>query len=165
LHVCIKEERRVCFENRTQANLGKGLKQFLWLVVHSSSQTNYLPKQYTFDFEYYTTDHSQLSHIIKLYLLKEPSTSRTYAIPPDIPAAKLRPVKPRITTHPPVIYSQPWSPTPCQHTIHTFDNMHTVHSPTDAHLLKLWLQFTLKSDGSYMFWRMTIIRELAIEPG
>lgn len=39
--------------------------------------------------------------------LKEPSTSRTYAIPPDIPAAKFRPVRPNITVQPPVIYSQP----------------------------------------------------------
>src|SRR5439155_993158 len=28
------------------------------------------------------------------------------------PAAKLRPVEPRTTTRPPVMYSQPWSPTP-----------------------------------------------------
>ena len=44
-------------------------------------------------------------------------------------------------------------------------DIHTVHLPADAHLLKLWLQFTLKLDGSYIFWSMTIIRELAIEPG
>jgi hypothetical protein len=91
-------------------------------VVGTNSKINYLPKQYTFDSESYTTDHSQLSQVMQLYLLKEPSTSRTYAIPPDIPAAKLRPVKPRITMHPPVMYSQPWSPTPYQQTIHTFDN-------------------------------------------
>ena len=42
---------------------------------------------------------------------------------------------------------------------------HVVHSPTDAHLLKFWLQFTLKLDGFYMLRSMTIIRELAIEPG
>jgi len=48
-------------------------------------------------------------------------------------------------------------------TVHS--DIHTVHSPTDAHLLELWLQFTLKSDGSYMFRSTTIIRELAIEPG
>ncbi len=29
-----------------------------------------------------------------------------------MPAAKLRPVRPRTTTRPPVMYSQPWSPTP-----------------------------------------------------
>ena len=29
-----------------------------------------------------------------------------------MPAAKLRPVRPRTTTRPPVIYSQQWSPTP-----------------------------------------------------
>ena len=29
-----------------------------------------------------------------------------------MPAAKLRPVGPRITTLPPVMYSHPWSPTP-----------------------------------------------------
>src|SRR5438874_1010345 len=33
-------------------------------------------------------------------------------MPPDIPAAKLRPVGPSTTTRPPVMYSQPWSPTP-----------------------------------------------------
>jgi len=44
-------------------------------------------------------------------------------------------------------------------------DIHTVHSRTDAHLLKLWLQFTLKLDGSYTFRSTTIIRELAIEPG
>lgn len=45
-------------------------------------------------------------------LLKLPSTSKTYAIPPDMPAAKLRPVRPKMTVQPPVMYSQPWSPTP-----------------------------------------------------
>jgi hypothetical protein len=30
----------------------------------------------------------------------------------DMPAAKLRPVLPSTTTMPPVMYSQPWSPTP-----------------------------------------------------
>ena len=33
-------------------------------------------------------------------------------MPPDMPAAKLRPVRPSTTTRPPVMYSQPWSPTP-----------------------------------------------------
>ena len=33
-------------------------------------------------------------------------------MPPLMPAAKLRPVSPRITATPPVMYSQPWSPTP-----------------------------------------------------
>ena len=33
-------------------------------------------------------------------------------MPPLIPAAKLRPVRPRMTATPPVMYSQPWSPTP-----------------------------------------------------
>ena len=33
-------------------------------------------------------------------------------MPPLMPAAKLRPVGPRMTTRPPVMYSQPWSPTP-----------------------------------------------------
>ena len=32
-------------------------------------------------------------------------------MPPDMPAAKLRPVGPSTTTRPPVMYSQPWSPT------------------------------------------------------
>ena len=48
-------------------------------------------------------------------------------------------------------------------TVHS--DIHTVHSPTEAHLLQLWLQFTLKLDGSYVFRSTTIIRELAIEPG
>lgn len=48
----------------------------------------------------------------QFYLLNDLSTSRTYAIPPDIPAAKLRPVRPKISAQPPVMYSQPWSPTP-----------------------------------------------------
>ena len=38
-------------------------------------------------------------------------------MPPLMPAAKLRPVRPRTTTVPPVMYSQPWSPTP-------FDDRH-----------------------------------------
>src|SRR5574344_1216818 len=38
--------------------------------------------------------------------------SRTYAIPPLIPAAKFRPVGPSTTVRPPVIYSQQRSPTP-----------------------------------------------------
>ena len=33
-------------------------------------------------------------------------------MPPVIPAAKFRPVGPKITTVPPVMYSQPWSPHP-----------------------------------------------------
>src|SRR5437016_8622612 len=33
-------------------------------------------------------------------------------MPPDIPAAKLRPVRPSTTTTPPVMYSQQWSPAP-----------------------------------------------------
>ena len=33
-------------------------------------------------------------------------------MPPDMPAAKFRPVFPMTTTRPPVMYSQPWSPTP-----------------------------------------------------
>ena len=33
-------------------------------------------------------------------------------MPPDMPAAKLRPVLPNTTTVPPVMYSQPWSPVP-----------------------------------------------------
>ena len=32
-------------------------------------------------------------------------------MPPVMPAAKLRPVGPSTTTRPPVMYSQPWSPT------------------------------------------------------
>ena len=35
-------------------------------------------------------------------------------MPPDMPLAKLRPTGPRITAVPPVMYSQPWSPTPSQ---------------------------------------------------
>ena len=41
-----------------------------------------------------------------------PSSSKTYAIPPLMPAAKFLPVEPRITIVPLVMYSQPWSPTP-----------------------------------------------------
>ena len=33
-------------------------------------------------------------------------------MPPDMPAAKLRPVGPSTTTTPPDMYSQAWSPTP-----------------------------------------------------
>ena len=33
-------------------------------------------------------------------------------MPPDMPAAKLRPVLPSTSTVPPVMYSQPWSPVP-----------------------------------------------------
>ena len=33
-------------------------------------------------------------------------------MPPDMPAAKLRPIVPSTATTPPVMYSQPWSPTP-----------------------------------------------------
>ena len=33
-------------------------------------------------------------------------------MPPLMPAAKLRPTRPSTTTRPPVMYSQPWSPTP-----------------------------------------------------
>ena len=40
------------------------------------------------------------------------SGSHTKATPPDMPAPKLRPVRPSTTTRPPVMYSQPWSPTP-----------------------------------------------------
>jgi len=43
--------------------------------------------------------------------------------------------------------------------------IHTVRSPTDAHLLELSLQYTLKLDGYYMFRSTTIIRELEIEHG
>jgi hypothetical protein len=32
-------------------------------------------------------------------------------MPPDMPAAKFRPAGPSTTTRPPVMYSQPWSPT------------------------------------------------------
>ena len=38
--------------------------------------------------------------------------SHTYATPPVIPAAKLRPVGPSTRTRPPVMYSQPWSEQP-----------------------------------------------------
>ena len=44
-------------------------------------------------------------------------------------------------------------------------DIHTVHSPTAAHLLELRLKFTLKLDGYYMFRSTSVIRELAIEPG
>ena len=48
-------------------------------------------------------------------------------------------------------------------TVHS--GIHTLHSPKYSHLLKLWLKFTLKLRGFYMFRSTTIIRELAIEPG
>ena len=51
------------------------------------------------------------------------------------------------------------------HEVLNFLKSHTVNSPTDTHILKLWLKFTLKLCGSYMFRSTTIIRELAIEPG
>ena len=38
--------------------------------------------------------------------------SYTNAIPPVIPAAKLSPTSPKITTDPPVIYSQPFESQP-----------------------------------------------------
>ena len=41
---------------------------------------------------------------------KSPVSSSTHAMPPDMPAPKFRPVGPRTTTCPPVMYSQPWSP-------------------------------------------------------
>ena len=44
--------------------------------------------------------------------IKLPSSSKTQARPPVMPAPKLKPVAPRTTTRPPVMYSQPWSPTP-----------------------------------------------------
>lgn len=43
---------------------------------------------------------------------KLPSASKTNATPPDMPEAKLRPVRPSTTVVPPVMYSQPWSPQP-----------------------------------------------------
>ena len=43
---------------------------------------------------------------------KVPSGSWTKAMPPDIPAAKFRPVRPSTTARPPVMYSHPWSPMP-----------------------------------------------------
>ncbi len=33
-------------------------------------------------------------------------------MPPDMSAARLRPVRPRMTARPPVMYSQAWSPAP-----------------------------------------------------
>ena len=57
---------------------------------------------------------------------------------------------------------------PLQHffyhcTMHS--DIHAVHSPTDADLLKTVITIYIKLDGSYMFRSTTIIRELAIEPG
>ena len=43
---------------------------------------------------------------------RRPSGSCTNARPPLMPAPKLRPVGPRMTATPPVMYSQAWSPTP-----------------------------------------------------
>src|SRR5690606_41470720 len=50
--------------------------------------------------------------LVALPLWNSPFSSRTKAKPPLMPPAKLRPVGPRITAAPPVMYSQPWSPTP-----------------------------------------------------
>ena len=41
-----------------------------------------------------------------------PVGSQRYARPPVMPAPKLGPMPPRMTTTPPVMYSQPWAPTP-----------------------------------------------------
>ena len=55
----------------------------------------------------------QSHHFLVAQVLESmPFSSYTYAMPPDIPAAKLRPVLPSTTARPPVMYSQPWSPTP-----------------------------------------------------
>ncbi len=45
-------------------------------------------------------------------LSRELSRSSTKAVPPDIPAPTLRPVGPRMSALPPVMYSSAWSPTP-----------------------------------------------------
>ena len=62
-------------------------------------------------------------------IAKFPFTSLDVRIPPLIPAAKFLPVAPRITTLPPVMYSQPWSP--------SFNNniCTTVAHTRNAHLL------------------------------
>jgi len=43
--------------------------------------------------------------------------------------------------------------------------VYTVHLPTDAHLVKLRSQFTLKVCSSYRFRSTTFIMELANKPG
>src|SRR2546426_10052572 len=43
---------------------------------------------------------------------KFPTSSRTYAVPFDIPAPKFRPTGPSTTTTPAVMYSQQWFPAP-----------------------------------------------------
>ena len=43
---------------------------------------------------------------------KVSSSSRKYPMPPVMPAPTLRPTRPNTTTHPPVMYSQQWSPVP-----------------------------------------------------
>src|SRR4029450_9475520 len=51
-------------------------------------------------------------------------------MPPDRPAAKLRPVLPSTTTVPPVMYSQQWSPAPS--TTATAPELRTANrSPTE----------------------------------
>ena len=54
----------------------------------------------------------EIDHLWIEVLTESPLRVVDVAMPPDMPAAKLRPVDPRITTLPPVMYSQPWSPTP-----------------------------------------------------
>ena len=71
------------------------------LIISLSSRASYL-----FD----TSSVNTIDLLVLIY--KSLSSSRTYAIPPLIPAAKFFPVFPSITTLPPVMYSQPWSPTP-----------------------------------------------------
>src|SRR4051812_36383105 len=51
----------------------------------------------------------EIDHLGVEPLLREVKQVST---PPDMPAAMLRPVGPRMTTRPPVMYSHAWSPTP-----------------------------------------------------
>ena len=55
---------------------------------------------------------STISGLIRLPRSVPGAASSTYATPPDMPAAKLRPMRPSTIAVPPVMYSQPWSPTP-----------------------------------------------------
>ena len=56
----------------------------------------------------FEADHA---HVAALARSSRPRRARRRS-PPLMPAAKLRPVGPSTTTRPPVMYSQPWSPTP-----------------------------------------------------
>ena len=55
----------------------------------------------------YPHDENHKNMFICTYEKPMTYLSSTYARPPDIPAAKFRPIRPRITARPPVMYSHP----------------------------------------------------------